>query len=561
MVSQRDHSEVLLVEDSDGDALLFEEYLAEVCGALVTRASRVDAAAQLLRDRSFDFVISDLALPDARGLDAVRQLQPLAPTTPLIVITGLDDEELAIQAMQHGAQDYLVKGQLDASILRRTLRHATERKRICNRLVHLSRHDPLTGVGNRAALRDRIETALARGRRHAVAFAVLFIDLDRFKAINDTLGHDAGDLVLIEIAARIGQCVRATDLVARLGGDEFAVLLDDLEPGDQPLDVGRRILCGIERPIALPGGEIVVTGSIGMACYPEVSGTADDLLKAADSAMYLAKRRGRNNIQVVGVVNAEERARLAMIHDLQHALERGELGLHFQPQLTVDHRHVVAYEALLRWHRPNAPAVSPAEFVPLLEDSGRIAAVGAWVLDRACAQLASWRAAGWRDLRVAVNLSARQFDDDHFVELVVDCLRRHDVPARCLELELTETVLMGDTARVTAMLGELRALGTRIALDDFGTGYSSLAYLSRFQVDCLKIDRSFIEHVDVDRERALIASAIVSLGHHLGLEVVAEGVESPEQLAFVERERCDLVQGFLFGRPAAAEHVALARCS
>jgi EAL domain-containing protein (putative c-di-GMP-specific phosphodiesterase class I) len=285
------------------------------------------------------------------------------------------------------------------------------------------------------------------------------------------------------------------------------------------------------------------------------------MLKAADSAMYLAKRRGRNNIQVVGAINAEERARLALVHDIQHALERGELGLHFQPQLTVDRERVVAYEALLRWHRPHGISVSPADFVPMLEDSGRIGAVGAWVLDRACAQLANWRSIGWRDIRVAVNLSARQFDDDRFVQGVVDCLRRHDVPPRYLELELTESVLMGDTLRVKGMLGELRALGVRIAIDDFGTGYSSLAYLSRFEVDSLKIDRSFIDQVHVDRERAVIASAIVTLGHHLGLEVVAEGVELPEQLAFASRTRCDLVQGYLLGRPAAAEHFSLARCS
>jgi diguanylate cyclase (GGDEF)-like protein len=555
-----DHATVLLVEDNDGDALLVTEYLSEVCGALVTRTTRVEEAAHALRTNVYDFVISDLTLPDARGLDTVRRLPPLAPDAPFIVLSGMDDEDLAIQAMQHGAQDYLVKGQLDPPTLRRTLRHAAERKRVTNRLVHLSRHDPLTGVGNRAALRERIEALMARGRRRDLAFAVLFIDLDHFKTINDTLGHDAGDAVLVEISARISQCVRTSDMVARFGGDEFAVLLDELRPGDLPLAIGERILRSLERPIALRGRDVVVTGSIGVAQYPEVNGSVDDILKAADTAMYVAKRRGRNNIQAVGAVLDEERVRLALFNDLQHALERGELGLHYQPEFTIDGQRVVAYEALLRWQRPGGNMVLPGEFIPLLEENGRIVAVGDWVLARACEQLATWRSAGWTDLRVSVNLSARQFERPGLVDSVADCLRTYNLPGRSLELELTESVLMGDNSQIKTMLASLRALGVRIAIDDFGTGYSSLAYLSRFEVDTLKIDRSFIDQVHIDRERALITSAIVTLGHHLGLEVVAEGVETPEQLAFLTSARCDLVQGYLLGRPARAEHFSAACC-
>jgi diguanylate cyclase (GGDEF)-like protein len=551
---------VLLVEDNDGDAQLVIEHLSEIRHTRVTRVTRIEEAAHALRALAYDFVITDLGLPDAHGLDTVRRLQPLAPDTPLIVLTGLDDEELAVRAVQFGAQDYLVKSELDAASLRRTLRHAAERKRVHNRLVHMSRHDPLTGVGNRAGLRDRIEGTLAKARRRGLPFAVLFIDLDHFKSINDTLGHHAGDAVLLEVAWRISQCVRTSDMVARLGGDEFAVLLDELSPGDGPYVVGERIRASLERPIALPGGDVVVTGSIGVAQYPEVSGSVDDILKAADTAMYLAKRRGRNNIQVIGAVPDEDRSRLAMVNDLQYALERGELALHFQPEFTIDRQRVVAYEALLRWNRPGGGPVSPAEFVPLLEENGRIIAVGEWVLERACEQLASWRVGGWQDLRISVNLSARQFERPGLVETVIECLRRYNMPGRCLELELTESILLGDTQQVKSMLGTLRGLGVRIAIDDFGTGYSSLAYLSRFEVDSLKIDRSFIDQVDVDRERSLITSAIVTLGHHLGLEVVAEGVETDAQLAFLSSARCDLVQGFLLGRPAKAEHFTTACC-
>jgi len=510
----------------------------------------------VLCECAYDFIISDLTLPDAHGLEAVRRLQPLAPDTPLVVLTGIDDEDLALHAVQEGAQDYLVKGQLDAASLRRTLRHARERNRASNRLRHLTRHDSLTGVANRTALRERIETTLARGQRCELAFALLYIDLDRFKVINDTCGHDAGDAVLREVSERLRQAVRSSDVVARLGGDEFAVFLDDVGSAWCPVEIAERILHGLERPIMFGGRELATTASIGVARYPEVSGSVDDILKAADAAMYLAKSAGRNTIQVHGALADEHRARLSLSSDLQHALERGELSLHFQPQFTVNCQRVVAFEALLRWNRHGKAWVPPAEFIPLLEENGRIVAIGEWVLERACEQLAAWRAAGWTELRMAVNLSARQIAHAGLTDCVRRCLRDHDLPASRIELELTETMLMGDAEQATAVLRELRGLGVRIAIDDFGTGYSSLAYLTRFAVDCLKIDRSFISDVHTDRERALIASTIVTLGHHLGLQVVAEGVETAEQLAFLSANKCDLVQGFLLGRPAAASAFA-----
>jgi diguanylate cyclase (GGDEF)-like protein len=547
-----DQTTVLLIEDNEGDADLVMEYMTEIWGVEVTRAVSVADATRALRERAYQFIVSDLTLPDARGLDAVRKLQPLAIDTPFIVLTGIDDEDLALQAVQHGAQDYLVKGHIDAAILRRTLRHARERKQVNNRLFHLTRHDPLTGAANRAALRERIEISLSRARRRDVAFAVMFIDIDRFKAINDTRGHDVGDTVLCEVARRLYQAVRTTDVVARLGGDEFAVLLDDLYPASCPAEVAERIRASIEQPICIDHHKLVVTASIGVATYPEVTGSVDEVLKAADTAMYLAKGRGRNNVQLSGSVPADVRSRLSLAADVQHALERGELSLHFQPQYTIDCQQVVAFEALLRWNRHGSVTVPPSEFIPVLEHSGRIIAVGEWVMQRACEQLAGWRAAGWTQLRIAVNLSARQIAHPGLVDCVRRCLSRYALPAECIELEITESMLMGDLQQARTVLGELRKLGVRLAIDDFGTGYSSLAYLSKLAVDSLKIDRSFIHGVEADREHALITSAIVTLGHHLGLQVVAEGVETSEQLAFLTANKCDLVQGYLLGRPAEA---------
>jgi diguanylate cyclase (GGDEF)-like protein len=542
---------VLVVEDNEGDAGLLIEYLSEA-RMEIRHVVCVADAVQALADRSFDFVISDLMLPDAQGLDSVRRLAPLSRNAPLIVFTGLDDEELALRAVQQGAQDYLVKGEVDPAMLRRTLRHARERKQVFDRLVHLNRHDILTGAVNRATLRDFIEASLVRARDEGVMFALLYIDLDRFKTINDNLGHDVGDEVLKRVALRLRQAVSESDVVARLGGDEFAVLLRELVSGSGALEAAKKILGDLEIPMVLRAGTIVVTASIGVACYPEVSTSADDLLKVADAAMYQAKKSGRNNALISGEMIEDRGGRAAMEADLQHALERGEFALHFQPQLMVSGRRVVGFEALLRWFRRGSTLVAPSSFIPLLEESGRIVAIGDWVIEAACRQLAIWRASGRSQLRMAVNLSARQFDRDGLVASVQRCIRTFDIPAYCLELEITESMLMSDASRTCVVLAELRDLGVRVAIDDFGTGFSSLSYLNQFSVDCLKIDRSFIHQMHAGDERSMITTAIVALGHNLGLEVIAEGVETMEQLTLLAESRCDLMQGYLLGRPDVA---------
>ncbi|HET9625743.1 MAG TPA: diguanylate cyclase, partial [Kofleriaceae bacterium] len=413
-----DRAQILLVEDNEGDADLVMDYLTEICGAIVTRAPRIEAAVQALAAHRFDFVISDLSLPDARGLDAVRRLQPLAPDTPLLVLTGLDDEVLALEAVKQGAQDYLVKGQIDAPSLRRTLSHARERKRTWNRLREQTRHDPLTGAANRAALRERIEAALAKVSRVGGAFAVMFIDLDRFKAINDTYGHDAGDLVLCEVIERLRQSVRASDMVARLGGDELAVVLDDLWPEARPLEVAERILAAVAQPITTGSRALAVTASIGLACYPDRAGTigssVDAILKAADAAMYRAKRGGRNNIQVDGAASEAEVAHRVLAGELRDAVEAGELVVRLQPQLAIDRaaagvpagvsdrpaQRVVAYVARAAWPRPGGGVITDAALQSLIDGAGCALEVGRWLIDRACGHLARWRAAGRPQLRV-----------------------------------------------------------------------------------------------------------------------------------------------------------------
>ena len=566
-----DRAQILLVEDSDGDAELVSDYLTEICGAVVTRMPRVEAAVQALAKHRFDFVISDLSLPDARGLDAVRRLQPLAPDTPLIVLTGLDDEVLALEAVKQGAQDYLVKGQIDALSLRRTLSHARERKRTWNRLREQTRHDPLTGAANRAALRERIEHALAKTQRAGGAFAVMFIDLDRFKSINDTYGHDAGDIVLCEVIERLRQSVRTSDMVARLGGDELAVFLDDLWPDSRPLEVAERILATVAQPIATGSRALSVTASIGLACYPDragtIGGTVDAILKAADAAMYRAKRSGRNNVQIDGAVSDSELAHRVLAGELSQAVEQGALSVRFQPQYTVDRHHrvdrqrIVAFAARMAWTRAGGATIADGALQALIDSAGCAVAAGHWLLEEACAHLARWRADGLPQLRVIVGLSARQLAEPGLVDHVRELIIHHGVPPACLELEITERALIADVPRATLVLGELRALGVGLAIAEFGSGYASLAYLSKLTIDCLKIDRGLLANLDSDGERAMVASAIAALGHHLGLAVAADGVDSADLLHLLIAAKCDLVQGDWlgpavdagkFGRPAAA---------
>ncbi len=552
-VSQADDSlSILLIEDNPGDAELVVTYLrrTSLIVAGVDRVERLGDGLERLRATSYDVVIADLTLPDARGLDAVTRLQGAAPDSAIIVLSGLEDDELSVQAVQLGAQDYLTKERVDEHTLERSLRYATERKRAERRLAHLAHHDELTGLTNRSTFRERVDHALARCRRQQVGLGVMFLDLDRFKMINDTMGHDAGDILLAEVATRLKVAVRESDTVARLGGDEFAILLEDLEGPHVPSEIAERVIRAFEEPIDLGAAEVAVTTSIGIAQYPNTAETVEGLLKAADAAMYRAKAAGRNSYRIAqGYDDHGARARLRLEGDMLRAVERDEFLLYYQPQVNLRTARIVAVEALLRWRRPDGTIISPRRIVPLLEDMGLIGRVGEWVLSTACERLSSWQREGRTDLRIAVNLSAQQFDRYDLVGTVDHVLAEWSLEPAMLELEITESTLMRDTRRTNAALDGLKEMGVRIAIDDFGTGYSSLAYLERFAIDTLKIDQSFIRGSGNGEKRASVAGAIVGLGQRLGLDVIAEGVETGDQLRSIQGEGCEVVQGYLVGRP------------
>jgi diguanylate cyclase (GGDEF)-like protein/PAS domain S-box-containing protein len=432
----------------------------------------------------------------------------------------------------------------------------SERKESEQKIRALAYYDALTGLPNRRLFQDRLSLALPQMRRHQQQLAVMFIDLDLFKRINDTLGHDVGDEVLIEMAKRLKACVRESDTVSRMGGDEFTILQPEIKDPSNSLQLASRIVASLREPFISGDRELYVTSSVGIAIYPDDGETPEELTKNADTAMYRAKELGRNNYQLyTDAMNTASVERLTMENHLRHAIEREELDLNYQVKVDLVSQQTIGVEALLRWNCAEVGLVSPADFIPLAEANGMILPIGEWVLKRACMQAREWLDRGLPEIHVAVNVSSRQLHQDDLVETVIRTLVETGFEARCLEIELTESMLMENIAEVEPKLHRLRELGVRIGIDDFGTGYSSLAYLKRLPIDTLKIDVSFIRDIPEDADDAEIVAAIIAMAHRLDLEVVAEGVEREEQVRFLRTLGCDQIQGYLVGRPLSAENI------
>jgi diguanylate cyclase (GGDEF)-like protein len=418
----------------------------------------------------------------------------------------------------------------------------------------MAQFDALTGLPNRSLYLDRLQHTLVEAARDKRPVAVLFVDIDRFKNVNDTLGHSAGDALLIKIAERLQLATRLGDTIGRLSGDEFAIALAHLARDDHAATVAQRIVNELAAPFVIDGHSVYVSASIGVSVYPSDGVDPDVLLKNADTAMYRAKQNGRNAYQFYlphMQIRAAERLRLET--ELRGALDRDEFVLHYQPKINLVDGTLSGLEALIRWQSPDRGLVSPGEFIPVLEEAGLIFAVGEWVIASVCAQISRWQLAGLAVQPVAVNVSARQFRNQHFEELIDRSLATSAIAPQLLELELTESILMSDSESAVETLRKIKARGIRLALDDFGTGYSSLSYLKRFPLDSLKIDRSFIRDVTTNSDDASIVLAIINLARSLDLEVTAEGVETREQLSFLRYHGCDEAQGYLIARPMPLE--------
>lgn len=434
-----------------------------------------------------------------------------------------------------------------------TVEDVTERKIYQARIEQQANYDTLTGLANRSLLNDRLYQAIQTAASHGTRLAVVFVDLDRFKYINDSLGHHVGDELLRAMAERLRASVRESDTVARLGGDEFVLLISGQGEPETIAVVLERMLSDISQPWTISQGDFNITCSMGVALYPDDGSNAQELLKHADSAMYRAKDKGRNNFQFfTAELNELITERLELENKLRRALERDQFSLHFQPRVDMHSRRIIGAEALLRWSPADQEPVPPARFIPVAEEIGLIVPIGRWVLNQACAQNKAWQDAGLPPLIVSVNVSVRQFRQDNFVQTIGDVLRDTGLEARYLEIELTESAVMHDADQFIAMLNELNDLGVQISIDDFGTGYSSLSYLKRFPVDRLKVDRSFVHDIANDVDDATIVRTVIALGHNLGLKVVAEGVETEQQLEFLRANHCDELQGYYFGMPMPA---------
>jgi diguanylate cyclase (GGDEF)-like protein/PAS domain S-box-containing protein len=514
------------------------------------KASGIDPAVYIGRTR-LDLAGSDAnAEPLATHLAHIAARRPFRDFVYKVARSGAPERYLSISGEPIQDDDGAFIG------YRGVGRDVTRARLAEDQMIHMANYDGLTTLPNRNMFLKEFDRALARARRNGSRLAVFFLDLDRFKNINDSLGHAAGDELLQEMANRLRALLRENDLVARLGGDEFVILVEGYSKMETLSHVARKMLATIARPCMVQGRELLVTGSLGASSFPEDGDEAATLLRNADTAMYKAKEQGKNNYQFYSAQLAAHASRqLTLETELRHAVERDELVLHYQPKFDLQSQRMTGVEALLRWNHPERGLLAPGEFIGLAEESGLIVPIGHWVLRAACAQFAQWTRAGFGAPRCAVNLSARQFADGSVMSHVQDALDSAGVHASALEVEITESLLMTEPARAIETLNTLRAMGVRIAIDDFGTGYSSLAYLKRLPAHCVKIDRSFIEGLPGDRDDAAITQAVIAMAHSLNMQVVAEGVETKEQLRFLQQLGCDCAQGYFFSRPVPAEQL------
>jgi diguanylate cyclase (GGDEF)-like protein len=547
---------VVLVVDDDRSTRSALRYALQLNGLHIYEACDGHSALAQLERVVPDVVLMDAMMPDMDGFTACARLKelPQGADIPVLMITALDDRDSIEKAYAAGACDYITKP-LHLNVVVQRVQRTIEAHRAERHVRHLAYNDSLTGLPNRTLLTDTLNQRIELARHNGTQVAVLFLDLDRFKYVNDTLGHETGDRLLEGVAQRLRQCVRAGDCVARLGGDEFTVVLSDLVEVGAAANVAQKIAAALAEPFPVGGHEIFVSASVGISIFPQDGEDVSTLLRHADTAMYRAKRTSKGYRFYETGMEASISGHLQLEAALRRALERGELAVHYQPEAEAGSGLIFGAEALLRWQHPSRGAVSPAEFIPLAEETGLIVPIGEWVLRAVCAQAQAWVAEG-RALAVAVNLSGLQLQDPGFITRVEEVLESTRIDPRHLIFEITESVWMEHAGDTLSTLRRLKNLGIRLAIDDFGTGYSSLAYIKRLPVDILKIDRSFIRDIATDPADGAIVRGIMALAHALDLEVVAEGVETEEQRQALVAMGCDYLQGYLLARPMPAEDFA-----
>jgi len=675
MTSNRLH--ILLIEDNPGDVRLIREILRKSEKEYsIEHAETLADALEKLGGDSFDVILLDMNLPDSIGLESIPEIKRVSPKMPIVMLTGLDDEETAISALQLGIQDYLLKDRIDRTLLLSSLRYAIERKRILDALAeseekyknlvnnalvgvyqtniegeilfvnnalagmleyesseemmsvmalslyktaeerdvlidslkktgkvhnfemeavtktgktknlllsltlngdvisgmiiditerkrmeetikHQAYHDNLTGLSNRLLFTEHLGLALSQASRDRHKVAVLYLDLDNFKDINDSLGHSAGDQVLQSVSRRLKSCLRESDTIARMGGDEYTVLMPNIHRENDIVTIARKIISELEMPFIINSHTVYLSISIGISLYPFDGNEPDTLLRSADAAMYNAKKQGKNNYQFYNpAMNRSAFERMKLVNRLRRAVGSGELVIHYQPQISLNDGRIHCAEALVRWQHPHMGLLQPMQFLPLAEEAGLIRNIDEWVLRTACAQIKAWQEAGCAPSCIMVNLSARYFQQPELADMVSQILNETGLEPSSLGIEITERTVMKDMDTAIPYIRKLADTGVRFCMDDFGTGYSSLQYLKKLPLQVLKIDKSFVKGLPEDSDYKTIINAVINLASGLKLKVVAEGVENEDQLAFLQIIHCDEAQGYHFSRPLPAAEFA-----
>lgn len=553
---------VLVVDDDVGDQALVEAYLSQASRSrfVLEFVEDYNSGLAAIRRQEHDVYLLDYFLGAHTGKDLLIEARELRCEKPLVILTGQGPKELDDEVIALGASDFLPKEELSANLLERVIRHAIEHKNSELALERLAKQDSLTGLGNRLLFEEILLYSLARAQRYESKLAVLFLDLDRFKEVNDTLGHPVGDELLKLVAERIKGVVRECDVVARMGGDEFTMLLDDIPDYDAAGVVAEKLTTTLAEPINVNGSELNVSASVGIAVYPENGDTPVALMQKADMALYAAKARGAGCIHFfTNSLQTQLEHSIQVEQGLREALLNGEFELHLQPKWSINGGYITGFEGLIRWRRSDGTLVMPNDFIPVAEKTGLIVPIGNWVIEESCRFLNEWEAQG-HEFSLSINVSPVQLKNPGFsTDFEALVAPYGGIPQR-LEIELTEEMLIevtGDQKRLPQELKRLKAKGLAISVDDFGTGYSSLRYLKQFPLDTLKIDKSFVSGEGSDIAEPEIARAIVTLAESLGLQVVAEGVETAEQMAMLLELGCQQGQGYLVGRPMH-EELALA---
>jgi diguanylate cyclase (GGDEF)-like protein len=570
MVSEKlEKPNILIIDDDEQIRSLLKDVLSPSHDC--TTVSSAEAALAIMKSISFSLVISDINMGGISGLDLIPQVLELAPDTVVVMISGQQTIDFAIDAMRAGAFDYITKPldirHVETAVDRALAHHSllVQKRRYENHLEelvrertaeieHLAYHDILTDLPNRMLFTDRCNQSLALAQRNQNLVAVMLVSIDRFKKITESLGHAAGDVVLTEAASRLQCCIAQGDTVARLEGDEFALLITNVTDTAELAEITRAIIEMFKIPFTLDGQQVYVTTSTGISLFPDNGADCSTIMRNAVAALYRAKKQGGNNYQFYAAdMNALALKRLEMETSMRRAIENQEFVVYYQPVVNLVSGEVVGSEALVRWQHPELGLLLPASFIGLAEDTGLIIDIGWFVMRAACSNTRAWQDRGFGRPRIAVNISARHFQQADFLERLIDILNETKLDPTDLELELTETSIMENPESAAILLGRIRDLGVKIAIDDFGTGYSSLSYLKRLPIDTVKLDRSFVMGATTDPDDAALVMAIVTLAHNLRLKVVAEGVETDAQVAFLRLLSCDQAQGYLFGRPVPPE--------